>query len=150
MPIRAESYASSVLPPPFTMNKPEGWLFQQIVERMAKFEQLDDMRLLSIVGGNQIGRLSYALPGAARAARPAQVGLDALLKREPTRELLEFLAEIYFDSGISGVQPKVLIPDADKVLNNRASVLQPGAATQRAANCSNSAPTYAPCAIPSR
>ena len=28
MPIRAESHASSVLPPPFTMNKPEGWLFQ--------------------------------------------------------------------------------------------------------------------------
>lgn len=48
-PIRAESYASGALLTPFARNKPEGWLYQQIVSRMAKFEQVDDMRLLAIV-----------------------------------------------------------------------------------------------------
>jgi len=52
MPIRAESYASGALPAPFAMNRPEGWLHRQIVERMAKYEQIDDMKLLSIVAGN--------------------------------------------------------------------------------------------------
>lgn len=114
MPIRAESYASSTLPAPFAMNRPEGWLYRQIIERMARHERIDDMRLLAIVGGNQIGRLSYAPPGTQRPAPRAQIGLTALLQREPTQALFDFLVEVYFESGISGVQPKVLIPDADR------------------------------------
>ena len=118
MPIRAESYASGVLLPALSMNKPEGWLYHQIVERMAKLEHIDDMRLLLIIGSNQIGRISYAVPGEARKRPCPQVGLQYLLKREPTRELFKFLVDIYFESGISGVQPKVMIPDADKATPN--------------------------------
>jgi serine/threonine-protein kinase HipA len=125
MPIRAESYASGALLTPFAMNKPEGWLYRQIVERMAKHEQVDDMRLLAIVGSNQIGRLSYTLPGESRTPTRAQIGLQALLKREPTKELFDFLVDVYFESGISGVQPKVLMPDADKLPDSKATVIQP-------------------------
>lgn len=125
MPIRAESYASGALLTPFTMNKPEGWLYQQIVGRMAKFEQVDDMRLLAITGSNQIGRLNFAVPGTLRAPTRAQIGLKELLKQAPTKALFDFLVELYFESGISGVQPKVMLPDADKAPNSRATVLQP-------------------------
>ncbi len=39
---------------------------------------------------------------------------------EPTSQgLFEFLIETYFGSGISGVQPKVLVPDADAPLRER-------------------------------
>lgn len=125
MPIRAESYASGALLTPFAMNRPEGWLYRQIVGRMAKYEQIDDMRLLGIVGGNQIGRLSYALPGEARSPPRAQIGLRQPLAREPTRELFQFLVDVYFESGVSGVQPKVLVPDSDKAVDGRATVIQP-------------------------
>ena len=123
MPIRAESYASGAMLPVFAMNRPEGWLYQQIVERMAKHEHIDDMKLLSIVGSNQIGRLVFALPGETRSRPQPQVGLHDLLRREPTQALFNFLVDVYFESGISGVQPKVMIPDAEKPLDHRATVV---------------------------
>lgn len=44
-----------VLHPIFDMNVPEGFLADQIKRRMAKHMQVDEMRLLSAIGGNQIG-----------------------------------------------------------------------------------------------
>lgn len=125
MPIRTESYASGALLTPFAMNKPEGWLYRQIVGRMAKHEHVDDMRLLAIVGGNQIGRLSYSVPDLSTRPTPAQISLSDLLRRQPATELFDFLANVYFESGISGVQPKVLVPDGDKALDGKVTVAQP-------------------------
>lgn len=125
MPLRAQSYAASALLPAFAMNRPEGWLYRQILDRMAKHELLDDMKLLSIVGDNLVGRLRFALPGADVARTRPQVGLTELLRQEPTKALFAFLVETYFASGISGVQPKVLMPDADKALRHKATALQP-------------------------
>jgi serine/threonine-protein kinase HipA len=45
--------------------------------------------------------------------RWASPGLCTLLKREAARALFDFLVEACFESGISGVQPKVLIPEGD-------------------------------------
>lgn len=112
MPVRAESYASAALLPIFAMNRPEGFLYSEIVRRMAKHVHVDDMLLLSIVGENQIGRLTYSEPGSARKTKIATIGKRRLL-RGGGQELFEFLVENYFDSGISGVQPKVMVPDAD-------------------------------------
>src|SRR5882724_2350193 len=67
MPLRAESYASGALLPIFEMNRPEGYLLSKIEEAFAKEGGLDDMRLLDIVGGAQIGRLTYARPEEKRA-----------------------------------------------------------------------------------
>jgi serine/threonine-protein kinase HipA len=114
MPLRAESYASGALLPVFEMNKPEGYLLHKIEEAFAKAGGLDDMRLLDIVGGEQIGRLSYARAEERREARSRQVGLAEILERRPASELFDFLVATYFESGISGVQPKVLVPDADR------------------------------------
>ena len=116
MPLRAESYASGGLLPIFEMNRPEGYLLYKIEEAFAKVGGLDDMRLLDIVGGEQIGRLNYARPQEKRSPRSRQIGLAEILERQPTAELFDFLVATYFESGISGVQPKVLVPDADRPL----------------------------------
>jgi serine/threonine-protein kinase HipA len=114
MPLRAESYASGALLPIFEMNRPEGYLLSKIEEAFAKEGGLDDMRLLDIVGGAQIGRLRYARPEEKRPRLRGQIGLKEILARQPTSELFDFLVATYFESGISGVQPKVLVPDDDK------------------------------------
>lgn len=114
MPLRAESYSSGALPNIFEMNRPEGYLLAKIEEAFAKQGGLDDMQLLAIVGGEQIGRLSYVEPMAAGRRRPVGVGLREILSRRPTSELFDFLVATYFESGVSGVQPKVLVPDADR------------------------------------
>lgn len=124
MPLRAQSYVSNPIPPVFGMNLPEGFLRQRIIERLAKFEAVDDMRLLAITGAHPIGRLQYAMPGEPHAARSPEIGLKQLLAEPATHAMFEHLVDIYFDSGISGVQPKVMLPDADKPPSERATVLQ--------------------------
>jgi serine/threonine-protein kinase HipA len=118
MPLRAESYASGALLPVFEMNRPEGYLLYKIEAAFAKAGGLDDMRLLDIVGGEQIGRLKYARLEERREAKSRQIGLGEILKRRPTSELFDFLVATYFESGVSGVQPKVLVPDADRPLRS--------------------------------
>lgn len=128
MPIRVESYGSSVLHPLFAMNRPEGYLLDRIRNRFGKLMQLDDMRLLALTGANQIGRLRYAVPGDERQRLGAGVGLTALLEHEGSADLFEYLVDTYLQSGISGFQPKVMIPDADKLdtpLAERATLIVP-------------------------
>jgi serine/threonine-protein kinase HipA len=114
MPLRAESYSSGALPNIFEMNRPEGYLLAKIEEAFAKQGGLDDMQLLAIVGGEQIGRLRYTEPASATRRRQGGVGLKEILSRQPTSDLFDFLVATYFESGVSGVQPKVLVPDADR------------------------------------
>ena len=113
MPLRAETYAETPMLPAFSMNRPEGFLLERI-QRAFKHIQLDDMALLAITGGNQIGRLRYREPGSAKQAKRAEVGLAAILRTGSDAGLFEHLVETYLESGISGFQPKVMIPDADK------------------------------------
>jgi serine/threonine-protein kinase HipA len=122
MPVRAQSYASTPMMPVFSMNLPEGYLFDLIARRIAKHERIDEMRLLAITGRRQIGRLQYVQPGEHWDEPPAQVGLAQLLHEPASHGLFDFLVDTYFGSGISGVQPKVLMPDADNVLPERITV----------------------------
>jgi serine/threonine-protein kinase HipA len=114
MPIRAESYSSGTLLPIFEMNRPEGYLLAKIEEVFAKAGPLDDMGLLHLVGGRQIGRLSYAAPASPVERPPARISREELLSRHPTADLFDELVAVYFGSGISGVQPKVLVPEAGR------------------------------------
>ncbi|WP_454675264.1 type II toxin-antitoxin system HipA family toxin [Achromobacter pestifer] len=113
MPHRAESYADTVLPPIFAMNRPEGYLYERLWERFGKDVELDDMRLLALTGSHQIGRLRYHEPGREVIQLRPEVGLSALLTSGASIELFEHLVNAYLTSGISGFQPKVLMPDAD-------------------------------------
>ncbi|WP_429499953.1 type II toxin-antitoxin system HipA family toxin [Robbsia andropogonis] len=73
--------------------------------------------MLAITGANQIGRLRYAEPGTERQHTHAEVGLETLLASGASEELFEYLVNAYITSGISGFQPKIMIPDAN-ALNN--------------------------------
>ncbi|MCF5544668.1 type II toxin-antitoxin system HipA family toxin [Pseudomonas salomonii] len=123
MPYDPTPAVSNVLHPIFDMNVPEGFLADQIKRRMAKHMQVDEMRLLSIIGGNQIGRLSYENPVEASAPVKAQVGLQEILSADASQGVFDFLVDTYFESGISGVQPKVLVPDLDKLTGSRKTML---------------------------
>lgn len=123
MPYDPTPAVSNVLHPIFDMNVPEGFLADQIKRRMAKHMQVDEMRLLSVIGGNQIGRLTYQNPVEASVAVRAQVGLEQILSADTSQGIFEFLVQTYFESGISGVQPKVLVPDLDKLTGSRKTML---------------------------
>lgn len=123
MPFDPTPSVSNVLHPIFDMNVPEGFLADQIKRRMAKHMQVDEMRLLSVIGGNQIGRLTYQNPLEASVAVRAQVGLKDILSAGASQGVFDFLVDTYFESGISGVQPKVLVPDLDKLTGSRKTML---------------------------
>ncbi|VVO39858.1 type II toxin-antitoxin system HipA family toxin [Pseudomonas fluorescens] len=123
MPYDPTPSVSNVLHPIFDMNVPEGFLADQIKRRMAKHMQVDEMRLLSVIGGNQIGRLTYQNPIEAPASVRAQVGLQEILSSDTSQGVFDFLVDTYFESGISGVQPKVLVPDLDKLVGGRKTML---------------------------
>ena len=121
MPVREESYASGDLMGVFAMNRPEGYLRYIIEERLKRLGAPSDMLLLFLAGGNQIGRLSYALPGET-IPQSAGERLDDLLS-SPSGALFARLVDLYaLGSGISGVQPKALVPlaadGADKLLEH--------------------------------
>ena len=109
MPVREESYASGDLMGVFAMNRPEGFLRYIIEERLKRLGAPSDMLLLFLAGGNQIGRLSYALPGET-VPQSAGERLEDLLS-SPSGALFARLVDWYaLGSGISGVQPKALVP----------------------------------------
>lgn len=118
MPLRAETYAETPMLPAFSMNRPEGFLLERI-QRAFKHVQLDDMALLAITGANQIGRLRYSQPGKQTRGKRAEIGLSTLLSEGNQAGLFEHLVQTYLESGISGFQPKVMIPDADKIESGR-------------------------------
>jgi len=111
MPIRAKSYSSGDLLFVFAMNRPEGYLRYIIEEKLKRLGAPSDMFLLYLAGSNQIGRLTYALPGEP-APQTEGERLEELLS-SPSGVLFERLINQYaMGSGISGMQPKTLVPIA--------------------------------------
>jgi len=125
MPLRAQSYSNGGLFSVFQMNRPEGYLLDAIRERFAKSGVLDDMALLKITGANQIGRLTYLDPEEEIAKVKTQISRDELIKSTASDELFKFLADVYFDSGVSGFQPKVMVPDSESRITEKTSALTP-------------------------
>jgi serine/threonine-protein kinase HipA len=113
MPVRPDQYdAMAGLLPIFEMNLPEGGLKDRLRNQFAKaIPEFDDLDLLSIVGSSQIGRLRYSQQEKPREDVPAQ-DLDEILTYRGTADLFSHLLERFaMYSGISGVQPKVLLRD---------------------------------------
>lgn len=111
MPVIHEQYGFAYkLHPIFDMNLPEGALGKRLRKTFSKaFPHFDDLVLLSIVGRSQIGRLQFALKEEALPEIPSQ-DLNTLLTYQGIEDLFESLLERYaVYSGISGIQPKVLI-----------------------------------------
>lgn len=113
MPPRAAPYSDAALPPIFEMNLPEGYLLEQIRNRLAKTVRLDPMLLLSLTGRDEpIGRVRVTAPDLP-AASSKRVRLEEILQWDGAEDLFDELVERYsFRTGLAGVQPKVLVPEA--------------------------------------
>jgi serine/threonine-protein kinase HipA len=114
MPARLESYAwEQGVPPIFEMNLPEGVLREELVRRFSKAVRgFDDFAMLSIVGPHQLGRVGIANAQDAND-RPPETSLSDLLIHDGAQGLFEDLLHTYGQySGVSGVQPKVLVRDS--------------------------------------
>lgn len=109
MPLRAETYSANILPGVLRQHLPEGYLLHWMHEHFGKTMKLDDFNLLALTGRAMIGRVSVSLE--EHSSEPAQAeDLNALLAWQGSESLFDYLAQKYAQSsGISGVQPKVLL-----------------------------------------
>jgi serine/threonine-protein kinase HipA len=112
MPVRIASWdAAFGLLPIFDMNLPEGVLRTHLMRSFAKATgSFDDFDLLSVVGRSQIGRLRYSAGDAELSEDVPFQSIDEILKARRGGELFGYLIEKFaVHSGLSGVQPKVMI-----------------------------------------
>lgn len=98
--------------PAMDMNLPEGYLFMQIREFFPK-QTITPMHLLALMGNNGIGRLGYRLADAPALKPAAVVNKADLLASGNGTALFQELMHAYLSTGagISGVQPKIMVPD---------------------------------------
>jgi serine/threonine-protein kinase HipA len=114
MPVRLASWDVRFgLAPIFEMNLPEGALRERLRLAFAKATgTFDDFDLLAVVGRSQVGRIRYT--GQKEELRedvPFQ-SVDEILAKRRDGDLFRYLVEKFASfSGISGVQPKVLVRD---------------------------------------
>lgn len=112
MPVRSESWTYAWgLNPIFQMNLPEGVLRLHLENTLAKaVPDFDELELLRVTGHSHIGRLSYGVPGADADALPSAVSVEDILTYNGAEDLFRDLLERFARfSGVSGVQPKVLV-----------------------------------------
>ena len=114
MPVRLESWTVPLgLLPIFEMNLPEGVLRERLRLAFAKATgTFDEFDLLSIVGRSQVGRIRYTGDKEQLNEDVPFQSVDEILERGRGGELFRYLLEKFASfSGISGVQPKVLVRD---------------------------------------
>ena len=118
MPPTTLLYTQGDLFPAMDMNLPEGFLFQRILERHPK-QTLTKMHLLALMGDNGIGRVGFSVDSGVgnpvedeRPPAPPAVSRETLLNSTAGPRLFAQLVDAYLSvsAGVSGVQPKVLLP----------------------------------------
>jgi serine/threonine-protein kinase HipA len=114
MPVRLPSWSVPFgLPPIFEMNLPEGFLRERLRLAFAKATgTFDEFDLLSIVGRSQVGRIRYTGDKEQLHEDVPFQSVDEILEHKRGGDLFRYLVEKFASfSGISGVQPKVLVRD---------------------------------------
>jgi len=114
MPVRLPSWNSSFgLAPIFEMNLPEGALRERLRLAFAKVTgSFDDLDLLTIVGRSQVGRIRYTGDKERLDEDVPFQSVDEILASRRDGDLFPYLIEKFASfSGISGVQPKILVRD---------------------------------------
>lgn len=114
MPVRLASWNwQNGIAPIFEMNLPEGVLREQLRLRFAKAAgAFSDLDLLAVVGRSQMGRVRYSgVTGNLTDEVPFQ-SVDNILSERRDGDLMRYLLDKFAQySGVSGIQPKVLIRD---------------------------------------
>lgn len=114
MPVRLPSWSVDFgLPPIFEMNQPEGFLRERLRLTFAKATgSFDEFDLLPIVGRSQVGRIRYTGDKEQLNEDVPFQSVDEILERKRGGDLFRYLLEKFASfSGISGVQPKILVRD---------------------------------------
>ena len=111
MPPRPEGWRSNELPPVLAMNLPEGFLLSRVLDRYQKTMDIEDMNLLAVTSTPAAGRVWASPPGEGAAGAQQSVALREILAHHGAEELFDELLERYATSSISGVQPKVVVPE---------------------------------------
>ncbi len=114
MPARLPSWNVPFgLHPIFEMNLPEGFLRERLRLAFAKATgTFDEFDLLSIVGRSQVGRIRYTGDKEQLHEDVPFQSIDEILERKRSGDLFRYLLEKFAAfSGISGVQPKILVRD---------------------------------------
>lgn len=111
LPVNRALHEDGDLFPSMEMNLPEGFLFQQIIEWFRK-AQITKMHLLALMGDGGIGRVGFRMPGREPPTTPAPMDRATLLRADPDQTLFGELVHTYLATGmgVSGVQPKILVP----------------------------------------
>jgi serine/threonine-protein kinase HipA len=114
MPMRLASWDTPFgLAPIFEMNLPEGVLRERLRLAFAKATgSFDDLDILSIVGRSQVGKLRYTGDKEQLQEDVPFQSVDEILAQRRDGDLFRYLLDKFAAySGISGVQPKVLVRD---------------------------------------
>jgi serine/threonine-protein kinase HipA len=114
MPVRLASWDVPFgLAPIFDMNLPEGALRERLRLAFAKATgSFDDFDLLAIVGRSQVGRIRYTAETDKLDEEVPFQSVDEILASRRDGDLFRYLLEKFaVYSGISGIQPKVLVRD---------------------------------------
>ena len=115
MPVQVSSYEQdNGIHPIFDMNLPEGALRERLRKTFARAtERFDDLDLLALTGRSQMGRIRYTTDQVdLDDSVPFQSVDEILARRSGNDGLIAYLIEHYAPfSGVSGMQPKILIRD---------------------------------------
>ncbi|MBX8601592.1 type II toxin-antitoxin system HipA family toxin [Pseudomonas cichorii] len=116
MPVRPDEYRHRELHPIFQMNLPEGYVLEQLRNRLAKVVSVDPMLLLALSGSSSpIGRVTVSSREVDMLLQRQQFPgerLDEILAWDGAEDIFAGLVDRYIlRAGISGVQPKVLVPE---------------------------------------
>ena len=115
MPVRLASWNTRLgLAPVFEMNLPEGALRERLRLAFAKATgNFDDFDLLTIVGRSQVGRIRYTGETERLDEEVPFQSVEEILASRRDGDFFRYLIEKFATfSGISGVQPKILVRDA--------------------------------------
>lgn len=114
MPVRLPSWNIRFgLPPIFEMNLPEGVLRERLRLAFAKATgTFDEFDLLAVVGRSQLGRLRYTGQRQQIQQEVPFQSVNEILEHRRGGDLFRYLLDKFAaSSGISGVQPKILLRD---------------------------------------
>lgn len=125
MPPRPEGWRSNRLPPVLAMNLPEGFLRDRVLTRYRKVMDVDDdMNLLALTSTPAAGRTWASLPDKQEQSAGEPIALRDILAHQGTEQLFDDLLERYGTTSISGVQPKVVVPEKQPAASGDKSAIK--------------------------
>ncbi len=110
MPIRSQSWVDKKLHPIFQMNLPEGALKDAIKNSFAKIKKMDDIGFLELIGPYMLGRVKFN----ELKVDEDNLKLENILHNTKENLFDELLIKFAIRSGVSGIQPKLLLSAHNK------------------------------------